>query len=92
MAGIAVHTSNLLALFGQLQVSVVVSTYQAGNDEGVLNTHFRTFGQTHPVKARLSAGQAGESHTDGGLGAGGGSLASVGNGLTHGPRFIVTGA
>jgi hypothetical protein len=45
----SVHTSNLPALFGQLQVSVVVSTYQAGkvilirNDEGVLNTHFRTF-------------------------------------------------
>jgi hypothetical protein len=40
----SVHTSNLPALFGQLQVSVVVSTYQAGkvilirNDEGVLTS------------------------------------------------------
>jgi hypothetical protein len=47
----SVHTSNLPALFAQLQVSLVVSTYQAGkvilirNDEGVLNTHFRTCGK-----------------------------------------------
>ena len=43
------HTSNLPALFEQLGISVVVSTYQAGkvillrNDKGTLNTHFRTF-------------------------------------------------
>ncbi len=61
----SVHTSNLPALFGQLQVSVVVSTYQAGkvilirNDEGVLNTHFRTFGKPMGIaadRARLTIG------------------------------------
>ncbi|MGQ0593855.1 MAG: TIGR03032 family protein [Gammaproteobacteria bacterium] len=61
----SVHTSNLPALFGQLQVSLVVSTYQAGkvilirNDEGVLNTHFRTFGKPMGIaadRARLTIG------------------------------------
>ena len=61
----SVHTSNLPALFGQLQVSLVVSTYQAGkvilirNDEDVLNTHFRTFGKPMGIagdRARLTIG------------------------------------
>jgi len=45
----SVHTSNLPELFQQLQFSLIVSTYQAGkaivvrNDNGTLNTHFRTF-------------------------------------------------
>ena len=45
----SVHTSNLPELFQQLQISLIVSTYQAGkaivvrNDNGTLNTHFRTF-------------------------------------------------
>ena len=45
----SVHTSNLPALFDQLRISLIVSTYQAGkvivvrNDHGRLNTHFRTF-------------------------------------------------
>jgi Domain of unknown function (DUF4915) len=61
----SVHTSNLPALFGLLQMSLVVSTYQAGkvilirNDEGVLNTHFRTFGKPMGIagdRARLTIG------------------------------------
>ena len=45
----SVHTSNLPSLFDQLRISLVVSAYQAGkvilvrNDNGALNTHFRTF-------------------------------------------------
>lgn len=45
----SVHTSNLPALFTQLGISLVVSTYQAGKvilvraDGNTLNTHFRTF-------------------------------------------------
>jgi hypothetical protein len=45
---LSIHTSNLPALFEQLRISLVVSTYQAGkvilvrNDGGALNTHFRT--------------------------------------------------
>ena len=45
----SVHTTNLPEIFKQLQISLVVSTYQAGkvilvrNDNGVLNTHFCTF-------------------------------------------------
>ena len=45
----SVHTSYLPDLFQQLQISLIVSTYQAGkaivvrNDNGTLNTHFRTF-------------------------------------------------
>src|SRR3989441_2826237 len=61
----SVHTANLPALFDLLQISLVVSTYQAGkvivvrNDGGVLNTHFRTF--TNPTgigadRARLTIG------------------------------------
>ena len=61
----SVHTSNLPGLFDQLRISLLVSTYQAGkvilvrNDNGVLNTHFRTF--TKPMgiaggAARLTIG------------------------------------
>ncbi len=61
----SVHTSNLPALFAELQLSLVVSTYQAGkvilirNDAGVLNTHFRTFGKPMGIaadRARLTIG------------------------------------
>ncbi|MGH7965707.1 MAG: DUF4915 domain-containing protein, partial [Candidatus Binatia bacterium] len=61
----SVHTSNLPQLFEQLQISLVVSTYQAGKvilvraDKGVLNTHFRTFGKPMGVaadQARLTIG------------------------------------
>ena len=63
----SVHTANLPALFERLQISLVVSTYQAGktivvrNDGGALNTHFRTF--TKPMgiaadHARLTIGGA----------------------------------
>lgn len=45
----SVHTSTLPELLGQLGISLLVSTYQAGklfvvrNDAGKLNTHFRAF-------------------------------------------------
>ena len=53
----SVHTSNLPELFDQLQISLVVSTYQAGkailirSDQGKLNTHFRTFGKPMGIAA-----------------------------------------
>jgi hypothetical protein len=61
----SVHTSNLPALFDQLRISLVVSTYQAGkvivvrNDRGSLNTHFRTFSKPMGIVAdtrRLTIG------------------------------------
>ncbi len=61
----SVHTSNLPALFDRLQISLVVSTYQAGkvilvrNDQGKLNTHFRTFSKPMGLaadQARLTIG------------------------------------
>jgi uncharacterized protein (TIGR03032 family) len=63
----SVHTSNLPALFDQLQISLIVSTYQAGkaivvrNDKGALNTHFRTFAKPMGIAAdnhRLTIGGA----------------------------------
>src|SRR5262245_65668728 len=46
----SVHTTNFGPLLGELGVSLLVTTYQAGklvvlrqNDEGTLNTHFRSF-------------------------------------------------
>jgi uncharacterized protein (TIGR03032 family) len=63
----SVHTANFPALLKQLQVSLVVSTYQAGkvivvrNDDGVLNTHFRTFAKPMGItadNARLTIGGA----------------------------------
>ena len=63
----SVHTANLPALFERLQISLVVSTYQAGkaivvrNDGGALNTHFRTFAKPMGIAAdhlRLTIGGA----------------------------------
>src|SRR5262249_42226815 len=63
----SVHTSNLPELFDQLGISVIVSTYQAGkaiivrNDNGRLNTHFRTFSKPMGIVAdptRLTIGGA----------------------------------
>ena len=63
----SVHTSNLPELFEQLQISLIVSTYQAGkaivvrNDNGTLNTHFRTFAKPMGIVAdqdRLTIGGA----------------------------------
>ena len=53
----SVHTSNLPELFEQFGISLVVSTYQAGkviivrNDQGTLNTHFRTFAKPMGITA-----------------------------------------
>ena len=63
----SVHTSNLPALFAELGISLIVSTYQAGkaivvrNDNGALNTHFRTFAKPMGIAAdntRLTIGGA----------------------------------
>jgi len=63
----SVHTSNLPELFEQLHISLIVSTYQAGkaivvrNDNGTLNTHFRTFAKPMGIVAdqnRLTIGGA----------------------------------
>ena len=63
----SVHTSNLPALFDQLGISLIVSTYHAGkaivvrNDNGALNTHFRTFAKPMGIAAdhnRLTIGGA----------------------------------
>src|SRR6476660_4556508 len=63
----SVHTSNLPELFEQLQISLIVSTYQAGkaivvrNDNGTRNTHFRTFAKPMGIVAdqnRLTIGGA----------------------------------
>jgi len=63
----SVHTSNLPELFDQLGISLIVSTYQAGkaiiirNDNGTLNTHFRTFAKPMGIVAdqnRLTIGGA----------------------------------
>lgn len=65
----SVHTSNLPALFAQLQISLVVSTYQAGkvilvrNDGGALNTHFRTFSKPMGVTANHSRLTIGGTNT-----------------------------
>ena len=45
----SVHTSNLPNILDQLNIALVVSTYQAGkvilvrSDDGGINTHFRNF-------------------------------------------------
>ncbi len=63
----SVHTGNLPELFDQLQISIVVSTYQAGkvilvrSNGGVLNTHFCSFGKPMGIaadRARLTIGGA----------------------------------
>lgn len=61
----SVYTSSLPALFEQLKISLIVSTYQAGkviavrNDGGTINTHFRNFSKPMGVSAdanRLTIG------------------------------------
>src|SRR5918999_2585718 len=65
----SVHTANLPALFEQLHISLVVSTYQAGkvivvrNDGGMLNTHFRTFGKPMGIAADRSRLTIGGTNT-----------------------------
>lgn len=63
----SVHTSSLPAILDQLGISLAVSTYQAGrvilvrNDNGVINTHFRTFHKPMGIAAdssRLTIGGA----------------------------------
>lgn len=63
----SVHTSSLPVLLDQLGISLAVSTYQAGkvilvrNDNGVINTHFRTFHKPMGIAAdssRLTIGGA----------------------------------
>lgn len=61
----SVHTSNLPAILAQLGVSLALSTYQAGRvilvreDQGQINTHFRTFDKPMGITAhgpRLAIG------------------------------------
>ncbi|MGH8548598.1 MAG: TIGR03032 family protein [Methylococcales bacterium] len=53
----SVHTSNLPGLFERLQISLVISTYQAGKvilvraDEAALNTHFCSFSKPMGIAA-----------------------------------------
>jgi uncharacterized protein (TIGR03032 family) len=63
----SVHTTNLAGLFAQLQISLLVTTYQAGkvivvrNDGGVLNTHFLPLAKPMGLatdRGRLSIGGA----------------------------------
>ena len=65
----SVYTSNLPGLFDQLRISLVVSTYQAGkailvrNDNGALNTHFRTFTKPMGIAANNTRLIIGGSNT-----------------------------
>ena len=65
----SVYTSNLPGLFEQLRISLVVSTYQAGkailvrNDNGALNTHFRTFTKPMGIAANNTRLIIGGSNT-----------------------------
>jgi Domain of unknown function (DUF4915) len=65
----SVHTTNLPTLFAQLQISLVVSTYQAGkvivirNEGPALNTHFRTFAKPMGLAADRGQLAIGGSHT-----------------------------
>lgn len=65
----SVHTSNLPALFAQLGISLVVSTYQAGKvilvraDGKALNTHFRTFAKPMGIAADQNRLTIGGSNT-----------------------------
>ena len=63
----SVYTSNLADILAQLNISLAVSTYQAGkvilirNDGGTVNTHFRTFHKPMGIAAdhgRLTIGGA----------------------------------
>ncbi|MGH8502199.1 MAG: TIGR03032 family protein [Gammaproteobacteria bacterium] len=65
----SVHTSNLPALFEQLQISLVVSTYQAGKvivvrkDGNALNTHFRPFVRPMGIAADVARLTIGGTNT-----------------------------
>jgi uncharacterized protein (TIGR03032 family) len=65
----SVHTSNLPEILKQLQISLVVSTYQAGKvilvraDGATLNTHFRTFGKPMGIAADRSRLTIGGTNT-----------------------------
>ncbi len=61
----SVYTANLPAILAQLQISLAVSTYQAGKvilvrqDKGTINTHFRNFNKPMGIAAdhnRLTIG------------------------------------
>lgn len=61
----SVHTTNLPELLARLNISLVVSTYQAGkvivvrNDKGTINTHFRNFAKPMGIAvdgSRLTVG------------------------------------
>jgi uncharacterized protein (TIGR03032 family) len=64
----SVHTASFGPLLGELSVSLLVTTYQAGklvilrqDDEGTLNTHFRTFNRPMGLavaRDRLALGSA----------------------------------
>jgi uncharacterized protein (TIGR03032 family) len=65
----SLHTTNLPALFDQLQISLRVSTYQAGklivvrNEGGVLNTHFRSLAKPMGIAADGTRLTVGGTHT-----------------------------
>jgi uncharacterized protein (TIGR03032 family) len=65
----SVHTTNLPALFDQLQISLLVSTYQAGKvimvrtQGGVLNTHFRSLAKPMGIAADQSRVSIGGTST-----------------------------
>ncbi|MGH9649485.1 MAG: TIGR03032 family protein, partial [Terriglobales bacterium] len=65
----SVHTSNLPEILEQLQISLAVSTYQAGKvilvraDGATLNTHFRSFGKPMGIAADRSRLTIGGTNT-----------------------------
>ena len=65
----SVHTSNLPEILSQLNISLAVSTYQAGkvilvrNDGGKINTHFRNFAKPMGIAADYSRLTIGGTNT-----------------------------
>ena len=65
----SVHTSNLPDILTRLGISLVVSTYQAGkvilvrNDNGVVNTHFRTYQKPMGIAAEYARLAIGSGNT-----------------------------
>ena len=65
----SVHTSNLPEILSQLNISLAVSTYQAGkvilvrNDESKINTHFRNFAKPMGIAADYSRLTIGGTNT-----------------------------
>lgn len=65
----SVYTSNLPNILAQLNISLAVSTYQAGkvilirNDGGTINTHFRSFAKPMGIAADHSRLTIGGSNT-----------------------------